>query len=371
MVMTTTIAHFKGKYLSTTEAFIHQQLAEIMQFRSLMLCLKKENIDLYPFSPLYSLSDLSTGRKFIEFFKFWVMKHSDYFESIVKEQNARLIHVHFGHFAKHFLKMKEKLGISLLTTFYGVDLGRPAGFYKELFMHGDLFLALSSDMKKRLMELGCPDEKIKIWHLGIDMDKIKYREKQRGEKFVFSIVARFVEKKGIEYGIRAFAKVLKRHPDCELRIVGDGPLYKKLVGITDELGIEDKVVFINNLASENSRKMAMDELDNSDAFLLPSINVPGDYGGTPIVLLEAQACGIPTITTDDSGGPEEVLHGKTGFIVEQRNIDELAGRMIELVKMPELCKAFGRNGREHIEREFNQKIQLGALEKIYSDMLEL
>lgn len=369
MNMTTTIAHFKGKYLNTTEAFIHQQLTGITHFRSLMLCLKKENLDLYPFSPLYSLSDLSTGRKLVEFFKFLTMKHSDYFESVVKEQNARLIHVHFGHSGKYFLKLKDRLKIPLITTFYGVDIGKPPKFYSGLFKNGDLFIALSNDMKKKLSESGCTDEKIKVWHLGIDTDKIKYRRKERGGKFLFLTVARFVEKKGIEYGIKAFAKVAKQYPESELRIVGDGPLYSKFIRIARELGIAEKVIFINNFVSKNPRKTVMDEFDRADAFLLPSISIPGDYGGTPIVLLESQAYGIPTITTDDCGGQEEVLDGKTGFIVPQRDIGGLAQRMIDLIKDPELCAVLGRNGRRHIENEFDQKIQMIKLEKIYTDML--
>lgn len=367
--MTTTIAHFKGKYLNATEAFIHEQLTGIKRFKSIMLSVKTENLDLYPFSPVYSLSDLGIGRRLIEFFKFFALKHSDYFESVIREQNAQLIHVHFGHFGKHFLKVKERLNIPLITTFYGVDIGKPPEFYTGLFRHGDLFIVLSNDMKKRLSELGCPVEKIKVWHLGIDLDKIPYRQKERGKEFVFLIVSRFVEKKGIGYGIRAFAKVAKKYPDCELRIVGDGPLYKNLVRITNELCMTDKVVFINNFSSNNPRKVVMDEFDGCDVFVLPSITIPGDYGGTPIVLLEAQAHGIPTITTDDCGCPEEVLHGKTGFIVRQRDIEGLAERMIELRENTELCTVFGRNGIEHIKREFNQKIQVEALEEIYSNML--
>lgn len=365
----TTIAHFKGKYLNPTEAFIYGQLTGIRQFRSIMLSLKKENLDMYPFSSIYSLSDPGIFRRGLEIFKFFIMKHSDYFESVLREQEARLIHVHFGHFGMHFLKMKQRLNIPLVTTFYGVDVAKPAGFYKELFKHGDLFIVLSGDMKEKLSGLGCPVEKIKVWHLGIDVDNIRYRQKERGKKFVFLIVARFMEKKGIEYGIRAFAKVAGKYPDCELRIVGDGPLYNKLNGLSEELGILEKVVFINNLISENPRRITMVEFDAADAFLLPSVSAPGDYGGTPIVLMESQAYGIPTITTDDCGGEEEVLDGKTGFIVGQRDIEGLEEKMIELIENPELCKVLGRNGRDHVEKEFNQRIQIPRLEKIYSNLI--
>lgn len=365
----TTIAHFKGKYLNPTEAFIHEQLIGLKQFKSIMLSLKKENLDLYPFSPVYSLSDLGIFRRSLELLKFFALKHSDYFESIVREQDVRLIHVHFGHFGMHFLKMKERLKIPLITTFYGVDIAKPPGFYSGLFTHGDLFIALSKDMLEKLSELGCPVEKIKVWHLGIDVDKIRYRLKERGKKFVFLVVARFVEKKGIEYGIRAFAEVAGKYPDCELRIVGDGPLFNKLVKLAGELNISEKVVFINNLISENPRKITMDEFNAADAFMLPSISVPGDYGGTPIVLMESQAYGIPSITTDDCGGAEEVLDGKTGFIVAQRDTHGLAERMIELIENPELCAELGRNGREYIEKDFNQNIQIRRLERIYSDLL--
>ncbi len=351
------IAHFKGKYLNPSEGFIYDQINNIP---SIVLCIQKDNSNnLYPFSPIYSLP-------LAEQIKFVVSNHPKYFEKITEKEKINLIHIHFGNFANKFINFK----IPIITTFYGVDIAKPKGYYTKIFKHGNLIIALSKDMKSRLIELGCPAEKIKIWHIGIDIDNIKPKQNYtQKDSFTFSIISRFVEKKGIEYGIKAFAKVVKIYPTSKLRIWGNGYLFRKYTEIIKEYKIQDNVIFSNNPNKIYPQSSAFNELSQCDAFLLPSVSLSNDYGGTPLILLEASAHGLPVITTDDAGNSEEIIDYRTGFIVYQKNIKQLTDRMLQLIENPNLCKEFGKNGRAYVEQHFNKKIQLEKLTNIYEDVL--
>lgn len=80
-------------------------------------------------------------------------------------------------------------------------------------------------MRQSLVALGCPEEKVRIIHIGIDAQKYEFKPRvlTEGAKIRVLMAGRFVEKKGFEYGIRAFAKAAKEFDNLQLRIVGDGP----------------------------------------------------------------------------------------------------------------------------------------------------
>ena len=96
--------------------------------------------------------------------------------SISNKESFSLIHAHFGQNGVGALSLKKKLNIPLVTSFYGYDSGRLSylfkPFYKELIINGDMFLVLSEDMKKDLLNLGFPSDKIKVQHLGINLKEL-------------------------------------------------------------------------------------------------------------------------------------------------------------------------------------------------------
>ena len=75
--------------------------------------------------------------------------------------------------------------------------------------------------------------------------------------------------------------------------------------------------------------------------------------GTPVVLMEAQACGLPVVSTYHSGIPEVVKDGESGFLVPEKDVDALAEKMEYLINHPELWPKMGEAGRKHIERNYN------------------
>ena len=132
----------------------------------------------------------------------------------LREGEYDVIHCHFGTTASAPALLRDclKLPAKVITTFYGSDvtrypLLRGARCYSRLFSHGNHFLALSESMRTRLIALGCPEQKLSIHHLGVRCDKIAFRppELEIGSPVRLVSAARLVEKKGLEYAIRAVA----------------------------------------------------------------------------------------------------------------------------------------------------------------------
>jgi colanic acid/amylovoran biosynthesis glycosyltransferase len=284
-----------------------------------------------------------------------------------------LIHAHFGQNGVASLKLKGKNNIPLVTSFYGYDAGRLgslfAPYYKKLAEKGDLFLALSEDMRNDLLNLGFPSEKIKIHHLGINPNQFKPIENKEKEKFVFLVVARLDESKGVQDVIVSFNKI--KNSKMQLRIVGDGIYKTTLANLVDRLGLNKQVVFINNFKAEKPRQVVIDEMQNSDVVLLTSYKTNnGAKEGTPVVLMEAQACGKSCIATLHAGIPEVVRDNETGFLAKERDVDFIAKKMELLYNNSRLRLSMERKAIVHIQQEFNQDIQIQRLINIYNNLLE-
>jgi len=242
--------------------------------------------------------------------------------------------------------------------------------YRELFARGAAFLVEGNFMKEQLVRLGCPADKVIVQHIGVDCAKFKYRERKLnpGEPVRILIAAAFREKKGIEYALKAFAQVYQKNPDIRLRILGDGPLRARIERLIKELGIATVVTMLG----EQPYAVFRDELERAHLFLSPSVTASdGDTeGGCPVAIIEAQATGLPVLSTFHADIPEVVIHGKTGLLAPEKNVAVLADNLSYLVTHPEVWADMGRRGREHVEREYNVVHQIARLEDIYESILD-
>lgn len=290
--------------------------------------------------------------------------------------NHDLIHAQmvFAGYTSYIARKLKNKKIPVIVSFYGKDIlncKQNINLYRPMLNNLELILALSMDMKKMLIDMGVDNNKIIIHHLGIDCKKFSYKKPSKSSDNIrFLIVARFTEKKGIDYGIKTFRKVVDKYPKCKLALVGDGPQWDYLVNLTKNLKLEKSVEFINNFKAPNPREVTIQEFSKADVFLLPSITTENDYGGAPIVLMEAQARGIPCVVFEDAGNFEIVVDKKTGYVIEQKNIDKFADKMIELIENPKLRQKFSVAGRDYILKEFNNDLQLKRLENIYKETIK-
>lgn len=300
-----------------------------------------------------------------------ILKHGDL-------PGIKLIHAHFGQNGVAALPLKEKLKVPLITSFYGYDSGRLGQlfkpYYKELISKGDLFLALSNDMKNDLLKLGFPEQKILVHHLGIDVSKFSSEDAQKASDFTVLTVARFSETKGIQYVLKALRLFLnnnfKEKNRIKYRIIGGGSYENKIKALVDEFDLKNIVTIINNLGVPNGREIVLHEMKKCDLFVLASsVSPSGGKEGTPVVLMEAQACGKPCISTFHAGIPEVVINNETGILVNEHSPMEISNAISKLYFDYEMRSNFSHNAREHVQRYFNQRNQMSALKHIYESVL--
>jgi colanic acid/amylovoran biosynthesis glycosyltransferase len=221
-----------------------------------------------------------------------------------------------------------------------------------LFARGELMFAVSEQFKARLIELGCPADRVRVHRLGVDTRVFEFRERRLlpGERVRLLSMCRLVEKKGLEYGMRAFARVATLGAGFEWHIAGDGPLRASLEDLARELGVQDRVTFHGPV----TRARALELLAHAHACLAPSVTARnGDQEGLPVTIVESTACGLPVVTTKHSGIPELVRHSETGYLAPERDVETLVGMLATMALEHGRWPALGRRGREIVEAEYD------------------
>ena len=284
-----------------------------------------------------------------------------------------VVFCHFGPTGSKAVLLKRfGLKARLVTVFHGYDLSRyllkhGKGVYDKLFKYGDMFLPISEFWKKKLIDIGCDQKKITVHHMGIDVNKFPFRERglSPDETVKFLTVGRLTEKKGQEYAIKALSKIDENGTSFQYTIAGQGPQQEHLKALVSHLGLQDKV----NFTGAVSRDRAIELYAQSHIFILTSITAEdGDQEGIPVVLMEAQACGLPVISTFHTGIPEVVKDGKSGFLVPEKNIDQLAEKLDSLISSASQWAELGSAGKDIVHKDFNNEKLSEKLVKLLTDL---
>ncbi|MCB0357977.1 MAG: glycosyltransferase [Bdellovibrionales bacterium] len=264
-------------------------------------------------------------------------------------------HVHYGSMFNTFGPVFAVLDNFVAVSFHGHDASREFTLsgervYDFLFQRANLITTPSEYMKGELVHRGCPADKVVIHRYGVRLDRFVPRAApEPRDRPIVLTVARLVEKKGIEYGLRAIA-ALRPRTECEYRIIGEGRLEASLKELVRELGLDGVVRFLG--AQSKDRVLA--EMRNADVFMLPSVTAQdGDKEGVPVALIEAHAVGLPVVSTQHSGIPELVQDGVTGFLAPERDWEQLAQHLRELLTSFDLRRKMGSAGRSRVEQEFD------------------
>jgi colanic acid/amylovoran biosynthesis glycosyltransferase len=274
--------------------------------------------------------------------------------------NARsydVIHAHYGPIGRSFRFARELWQAPLVVTFHGFDFSswpreQGEGVYERLFDVVDMVTVNSEYTRSRLELLGCPPHKIETLHVGIYPDDFPFHErvKKPGQPIRILTVARLTEKKGLEYGIRAVAEARQQFTELRYDIIGEGPNRSDLESLISQLGMQDAIVLHGARDSTYIRRWMSD----AHLFMLPSVTAAdGDQEGTPVALMEAQAAGLPVLSTHHSGISEVVLDGKTGFLVKERDVDGLTEQLVHLLEHSDSWPELGRAGRRRVEDQFS------------------
>ncbi len=366
------VAFCISPYLQTAGPWVYEQIHRLRRYRPVVLTQGAINLDAYPVPSLYAAEDFPLGKRLAN--RLWRKLNNEYpfYRSIIERENIALLHAHFGYEGCRLLRAKQQTGLPLVTTFYGADATEYPRYprwmrrYRALFARGDLFLAEGGAMGERLLELGCPADKLRVWHLGVDVERIAFGERRLQSEVRLLVCAGFKEKKGIAYALRGLALALARRPfPYQLSLVGDGADRHSLEALVDELGLRAHTTFRGMLPYAQ----VVDELPRHDILLQTSVTAAnGDgEGGAPVILLDAQAAGMPIIGSTHADIPEYVRDGESGFLAPERDVEGIAERIVDLVERAAEWPAMGRAGRKHVEENYSASRQTAALEKIYDE----
>jgi colanic acid/amylovoran biosynthesis glycosyltransferase len=276
----------------------------------------------------------------------------------------------YCHFGPNGLRAVELQALGALhgpivTTFHGYDLTsfvlkESPEVYRPLFERGALFLPISENWRRRLIELGAPADRCVVHRMGVDLSQLPPRNPAppRDRLRVLS-VARLVEKKGLEYGIRAVGALRDAGVDVEYRIIGDGPLGGELRALVAALNLDTQV----QLTGPAPAGVVAEALGWCDVLLSPSVTAAdGDQEGIPVVLMEAMARVVPVVASAHSGIPELVVDGATGLLAPERDVAALASQLRLVRDEPARALSLARAGRERVVALHDASRLAGELE---------
>lgn len=373
------VAQINHTFFEKSQTFIYHYIANLRHFQPVCLAWIVANLEQFPL-PATDFFLLGTKKLTPGWLYYGIIRQFTgrdlLLERILKEQDVKLIHTHFGPIGVYTVYTKQELKIPMITSFYGYDvsvysrLEQLSKQYKILFEAGEQFLVEGNYMKSRLIEQGCPAEKIQIQRIAIPVEQICFRRrlpKSNADKIILVFCGRFVEKKGLIYALKALKIVRSKYPKFEFRVIGDGPLKPEIKNYIRDNKMTDCVRLLGFL----NYKDYLQEIQLADIYLQPSVTATdGDSeGGAPTTILEAQAAGMPVVSTFHADIPNIVVPGKSALLAEERNWEALASHIIYLFENQELWGEMGGSGRRFVETYHNIKNEIVALENKYQSLL--
>lgn len=204
------------------------------------------------------------------------------------------------------------------------------------------------------------ENRIVVVSNGIDLKSIEsIKSNKKDGAIVF--VGRLTWFKHIEDLIKATARVKEHFPKVKLKIIGDGQEKNKAITITKELKLEKNIIFFG----KRSQEELIAEIKKSSVLVLPSTR---DTFG--IVLIEANACGVPVVAYDAGGAMDVVQNQRNGFLVKPRDIKELSEKIELLLKNKNKNRTMGKYGKRIVQEQYNWDNIAQKIEKVYEDVIK-
>jgi glycosyltransferase involved in cell wall biosynthesis len=358
------VAVFTARFLPYSETFIHDELRAHTRYDAHVFCTRRRHADRFPHPDVFAGGALYACTRL-----------SRRFDERLGAGGYGLIHAHFGTGAVYAVPFARRHRLPLVVTFHGFDVPLLASgerLYPKYWPYAvlgpsvlremALGLCASNELYELLRELGVAPERLRIHRLGIDLERFAAPERDLAADPLMVMIGRFVPKKGLVYGVRAFAEARRRLGRGRLVIVGDGELRPVLEAAIRDEGVQAET----ELAGVQAHAEVAALLARADVLLAPSVTtIDGDRESGSIAIKEASASGVVPIATWHGGFPEIVDDGRTGFLVPERDVAALAGRLQALLSDPELHRRMASAGRAKMRDEYDNRQRVAALEDVY------
>jgi glycosyltransferase involved in cell wall biosynthesis len=354
---------FKETLLPPSETFILAQMNSLRTFVHLLAGLERTMCSLPLVDPLL-LSPAAGHAARVRAKVYRKTGVAPRFHNRARDFGPQLVHAHFASGGQTAIPLARALGVPLLVTLHGADvtIRGASARYKPVIEAAARFICVSGYIRDRALQAGFPAEKLVLHYIGIDRALFAPVAARPETGVIF--VGRLVEKKGCEYLLRAMRIVQRTHPECALTLIGDGPMRNELEQLARFLNLNCS--FLGTQASSVVRQ----RMSQSRVVCVPSVTAAnGDSEGLGIVFAEAQAMGLPVVSTMHGGIPEIVESGVTGFLLPERDHRGMADALLTLLSDDSLWDHFHRAAIDRIANGFDLMRQTEILEQIYSGVL--
>jgi glycosyltransferase involved in cell wall biosynthesis len=293
---------------------------------------------------------------------------------IIKDFKPDIIHIHFGDTATRlfFPLIKTISRYPIIISFHGFDASlllnntQYLGRIQRLVCYPNINgIYVSKKLLTNLLKhnVNLNKEKFHLLHYGVDLSLFQRKSRPVNTPKIILQISGFYEKKGHIYTIQAFKKYITKYPGTAILILGgDGPIHQEIKQEAIRLNLGDNVQFPGWI----SRKEAPSLLEKADVFVHHSVvSSKGDQEGMPNAIIEAMAMELPILATFHSGIPELVQDGINGLLVKERDVDEYANKLEQII-------FWGRQpqNRDRVIEYFSIESHTQNLINIYQSILE-
>jgi glycosyltransferase involved in cell wall biosynthesis len=276
-----------------------------------------------------------------------------------------VVHVHWPFPHEPIGSLIARLcGAPMILHCYGAEfaMARKRWWVRRWLRHslrqGDMLVAISSDTARQVEEVS--DRQAIVVPYGTTVETLPSTSHLNTVPRIL-FTGRLIQRKGVEYLIRAVAKLAPKRP-VEVIITGDGDQREGLEALSRSLGLEKTIQFLGFVANERLAQ----EYARCDVWVNPSIiDERGDTEGLGVGAIEAYAYGKPVVASNVGGIPDAVRHRLTGLLVPEKDVDALAAAIGELIDNPRLAERLGRQGRDFARQRFDWDDLTEQLESLY------
>ncbi|MBY6294543.1 glycosyltransferase [Nanohaloarchaea archaeon H01] len=274
-----------------------------------------------------------------------------------------LIHTHFSTRGSLYPYSASKiLGIPFSIEVHANDIFHEdrTSFSRKFLRKPGRIITVSNFNRNYLQEEFGLEKPIDVVPVSVRTQKFEPKGLEEKNKIVS--VGRLVEKKGFQYGIKAFSKLKEEYPELRYKIIGEGELEQELRQLSEDLGVSEDIVFSGYVSDEELKK----EMEEAKVFVLPCVKAEnGDLDAMPMVLKEAMALKTPCVSTTVSAIPELIEDKEDGLLVEPRNASSMRVKLSELLQSKRQRDKMGEKARKKINEEYNISKNIEKIEAAF------
>ncbi|WP_219375266.1 glycosyltransferase family 4 protein [Bacillus mycoides] len=304
-------------------------------------------------------------------------------KSIIHQNKYNIIHCHTpmgGAIARLAARKVRREGIKVIYTAHGFHFCKGSSFINWLLYYPiERILATTTDC---LITINQEDYSLAVKHrfqagniklvhgVGVDIERyipvnesekeqLRHKNGYNSKDFLMFYAAEFNKNKNQSFLIQSLAQLKNEVPHAKLLLAGEGPLMKECKNIAAQLGVSSMVHF---LGYRNDIALLLQMCD---------LAVASSYReGLPVNIMEAMACGLPVIATDNRGHRELIIHNKNGWIIDREDIKTMSERINSISKNAKLQAQFGQCGRTIITNKYSVNEVLKEKQEIYTTYMD-